>query len=40
MKLFHSLCEDYGIVHNNDRIFEYLGTFEDKEGARQMRLFE
>lgn len=24
MKIFHQLCEDNGILHDNDRIFEYL----------------
>ena len=30
MKLFHQICEENGIVHDNDRIFEYLRTFERK----------
>lgn len=36
MKFFHNKCEKYGIVHNNDRIFEYLHAFEDKQGQEQM----
>ena len=29
--LFHGLCEQYGIWHNNDKIFAYLHTLEEKE---------
>lgn len=31
MDLFHATCEKYGIWHNNDRIFSYLSTLEEKE---------
>ena len=40
MKLFNQLCEDNGIIHDNDRIFEYLGTYEDKSGGVQLSLFD
>ncbi|MCI9412065.1 MAG: radical SAM protein [Eubacterium sp.] len=30
MKIFHQLCENNGIVHDNNRIFEYLCSFEEK----------
>ena len=30
MKIFHQLCEDNGILHDNDRIFEYLCSFEEE----------
>lgn len=40
MELFRSLCGEYGIVHDNDRIFEYLAAFEDKTGADQLSLFQ
>jgi len=30
-KLFHGLCEQYGIWHDNDQIFTYLHTMEEKE---------
>lgn len=40
MKLFHALCEECGIVHNNDRIFAYLARFEDKTAGQQLSLFE
>lgn len=37
MELFHASCEKYGIWHDNDRIFSYLSTLEEKEV--QMSLF-
>ena len=40
MKLFHNLCQAYGIVHSNGQIFEYLRTFEEKTGAEQLSLFD
>ena len=39
MELFHSFCEGHGIVHDNDRIFAYLHTFEERGEQAQMRLF-
>ena len=30
-RLFHDLCDQYGIWHNNDQIFTYLHTLEEKE---------
>lgn len=30
MKLFHETCERGGMVHNNEQIFQYLHTFEEK----------
>lgn len=30
-RLFHETCERYGIRHDNDRIFTYLHTLEEKE---------
>lgn len=36
-QLFHETCEDYGIWHNNDRIFTWMNTLEDND--RQMCLF-
>lgn len=40
MKLFHRKCEENGIVHDNQKIFEYLNTFEEKESVRQLSLFD
>ncbi len=36
-QLFHETCEAYGIWHDNDRIFEYMMTFEEK--SQQLSLF-
>ena len=40
MKLFHQICEDNGIVHDNAQIFEYLNKFEEKNKAVQLSLFD
>lgn len=40
MKVFHDKCKEYGIVHNNERIFEYLNTWQQKHGIQQLQLFE
>ncbi len=40
MELFHRRCEDSGIMHDNDEIFLYLNTFEEKEHYRQLSLFD
>lgn len=40
MKLFHQICEENGIVHNNQEIFEYLSTFEEKQNPIQMSFFD
>ncbi|NLW42554.1 MAG: radical SAM protein [Tissierellia bacterium] len=40
MKLFHKVCEDNGIVHNNEEIFRYLFEFEDKQSGSQLSLFD
>ena len=39
MRLFHEKCEQNGIVHDNQRIFEYLKTFEEKQPNGQLSLF-
>lgn len=38
MQLFHSTCEQHGILHNNDEIFRYLHTYEKKQEFEQMSL--
>lgn len=40
MKLFHQKCGNAGIVHNNEQIFEYLHTFEEKDGTGQLSLWD
>ena len=40
MQLFHEKCGEYGIMHDNNEIFRYMHTFEDKEEAEQMTLWD
>ena len=39
MELFHGICEEHGIMHDNDEIFGYLNKFEEKGEGEQLRLF-
>lgn len=39
MAVFYEECKKHGIVCGNDRLFEYMRTFEDKQKAEQIRLF-
>ncbi len=36
MKLFHQKCAESGMVHDNEQIFRYLQTFEEKDAVRQL----
>ena len=38
-RLFHEFCKKNNIMHDNNRIFEYLDRFEDKAKEEQMSLF-
>lgn len=40
MRLFHQKCEQNGIVHDNNQIFQYLNHFEEKPTSRQLSLFD
>lgn len=40
MHLFHKKCEQYGIVHSNEQIFDYLQKFEAKDAEKQLSLFD
>ena len=40
MKLFHQVCEENGIIHDNSKIFEYLSKFEEKNNPIQLNLFD
>lgn len=40
MQLFHQKCKDNGIIHDNDQIFNYLSTFEEKTAGKQLSLWE
>lgn len=39
MELFHRTCREYGIVHDNAQIFQYLYTFEEKNAQKQLNLW-
>lgn len=40
MCLFHQKCEQNGITHDSNQIFEYLNGFEEKRTSRQLSLFD
>ena len=40
MKLFHELCEKYGLLHDNQEIFAYLNRFEEKPLFQQLSLWD
>ena len=40
MSLFHRTCEQNGIMHDNDLIFEYLRQFEEKNAPQQLSLWD
>lgn len=40
MRLFHSTCEKNSIMHNVDRIFDYLNVFEEKQSYVQLSLVD
>lgn len=39
-RLFRQKCSRHGILHNNDRIFHYLYTFEERNAAKQLSLWD
>ena len=39
MSIFHSFCEENGIEHDRNKLFEYLNTFEEKQKIIQETLF-
>lgn len=40
MGLFHQTCEEKGMLHDNEEIFRYLLTFEEKGAGRQLSLWD
>lgn len=40
MRLFHRICEENGMMHNNDEIFKYLHHFEEKAPFEQLSLWQ
>jgi DNA repair photolyase len=39
MKVFYSECRKHGVVSNNDELFKYMRTFEDKQQGAQVSMF-
>lgn len=39
VELFHQICGEKGMAHDNGQIFEYLSRFEEKRGEVQLSLF-
>lgn len=40
LEIFNRVCDKHNIVHNNEKIFEYLRTFEEKSNNEQLSLFD
>ena len=40
MEMFCERCDTHGIVRGNDEIFRYLQTFEEKQTAKQLSLWD
>ena len=40
MQLFHQKCEENGIVHDNQQIFNYLYFFEEENDNRQLSIWD
>lgn len=40
MKIFHGFCEKNDIVHDNNKIFDYLRRFETKDEVKQLSFFD
>lgn len=40
MELFVQTCRQHGIIHDNEKIFQYLHTFEEKSHADQISLLD
>ena len=40
MKIFRDFCENEKIMHNYNKIFSYLNTFEEKETTKQLSIFD
>ena len=40
MRLFHRKCEENGIVHDNEQIFNYLHFFEESNDSKQLSIWD
>lgn len=39
-EIFHQVCKKNNIIYDNDKLFKYLRTFEDKQEGEQLSLFD
>ena len=39
-QLFHRKCEENGILHDQEQIFNYLHFFEEKDDSRQLSIWD
>lgn len=35
MGIFHEICQDHGIIHEPDAVFQYLHAYENQPGRRR-----
>lgn len=40
MQFFYQKCEEHGIAHSNERIFQYLHTFEEQDDYKQLSIWD
>ena len=40
MRLFHDICAENGLMHDNGMIFEFLKTFEEKNAPEQLSVWD
>ena len=40
MDIFHKTCYKNGIIHDNQKIFEFLNAFEEKNVSEQLSFFD
>ena len=40
MELFHTLCEEYNLVHNNSELFRFTNTFYEDNSVSQISMFD
>lgn len=40
MQIFHETCERHGIMHDNNEIFAYLNSFEEKQKCEQLNFLD
>lgn len=40
MRFFRRKCEENGIVHDNDQIFQYLHSFEANNDNKQLSIWD